>query len=147
MLAAAISLGAICAAAALASQSSPPALKSPRAGGRVHVGNVRLVVQDPGLVGHERPVYVAIGPTKKRVRRLAALLGAAGCGPRCDYIALHPWKHHPGKWIVVAKAPRDGWTRIPGRYFMEAEHVSPPALCGQHGCEIRSAIRSFRVVR
>lgn len=130
-------------ALAAASPSSTPVLKSPRNGGAVHAGRFSLIVFDPGLTPGTRPVSVTISPNRRLDR--FGHLAVRACNGRCDFLALHEWNGHRGYWIVRAPPGFAPWWSItPGKYFWQAVHVAP--LCQAPGCQVASAIHSFRVV-
>ncbi len=133
------------AAVALGSPFSKPVLKSPGSGKRVHAGVVTLIVKDPGVPRHVQPVYVTISP-KRKLNRYGRLTDKnCSLGVQCVFVALKPWRHHAGEWIYKSQFNFPGyWAVTPGRYYWQAEHVAP--LCQAKGCEVASAIHSFRVV-
>ncbi len=134
-------------AATLASGLTPPTLKAPHQGQRVHAGRIRLVVYDPGLTSSLDTVYVAISPKRKLDKDgfLAHNVKACPVEKGCDFIALNRWKGHPGYYVYTARFVFPGyWATTPHRYFWQASHVAP--LCAAKGCEVASRIHSFRVV-
>ncbi len=134
-------------AVALASGLSAPILKSPGENARVHAGKITMKVKDPGVPNSVRPVYLAIGPSKSAVHRLIMLKGEPrGCDGKCDFVAMKPWKRHPGMWIFTSSFDFPGyWAATPGRYYWQARHTAP--LCQAPDCAVISAVHSFRVVR
>lgn len=132
------------AAVAVGSPFSHPALKSPGKGKRVHAGVVTLIVRDPGVPKSVRPVYATISP-KKKLNRFGRLTTYKTCGSKCDFVALKPRTGHPGEWIYKTPFNFPGyWAVTPGKYYWQAQHVAP--LCQAKGCEVVSAIHTFRVV-
>jgi hypothetical protein len=130
---------------ALANNNTPPTLRTPHKGARVHAGVIRLTVYDPGLSGDSAPVYVTIS-NRRSLDRYGHLKEPKGCNSRCDFFPLKRVKGHPGLWRYTAKYNFPGyWAVTPGRYYWQANHVAP--ACDANGCELVSPIRSFRVVR
>jgi hypothetical protein len=129
---------------ALASPLSAPILRSPGLGKSVHAGKITLVVKDPGVPNNVSPVYVTISSKRKLDKYGHLIINVAKCN-RCDFTSMHHWKGHPGLWIVTSKFSFAGyWAVTPGKYYWQAQHVAP--LCQAPGCEVVSAIHSFRVV-
>jgi hypothetical protein len=139
-----MALGLAGAAVALGSPFSAPVLKSPGKGKRLHAGVITLIVKDPGVPKDVQPVYVTISP-KRKLDKYGRLKQYGGCGSKCDFVALKPWRHHAGEWIYKTPFNFPGyWAVTPGKYYWQAEHVAP--LCQAKGCEVASAIHTFRVV-
>jgi hypothetical protein len=131
------------AAVAAASPFSPPIQKSPGNHHTVHAGVVTLIVKDPGVPKDVRPVYATIDP--RRALNKYGELKELKCAGGCDFVALHPWKGHPGFWIYKSQFNFPGyWAVTPGKYFWQAVHVAP--LCQAKGCSVVSPIHWFRVV-
>jgi hypothetical protein len=129
------------AGAAIASPLSPPIQKSPGNHHTVHAGVVTLIVKDPDVPKNVRPVYATINP-RHALDKNGHL---KDCGSRCDFVAMRPWKGHPGFWIYKSHFNFPGyWAVTPGKYFWQARHVAP--LCQAKGCEVVSQIHWFRVV-
>jgi hypothetical protein len=132
------------AAAAFGSGFSSPVLKSPGKGKRVHAGVITLIVKDPGVPKDVRPVYVTISP-KRKLDKYGRLFQYKGCGSKCDFVGLKPWRHHAGEWIYKSQFNFPGyWAVTPGKYYWQAQHVAP--LCQAKGCEVAGAIHTFTVV-
>jgi hypothetical protein len=130
---------------ALASGLSNPVQKSPGNNARVHAGKITFKVKDPGVPKSVQPVYIAIGPTKAKAHAEALNKNPKGCSHTCDFVAMHPWKGHPGMWIYTSQFNFPGyWAVTPGKYYWQAQHVAP--LCQAPHCLVFSQIHSFRVV-
>jgi hypothetical protein len=130
------------AAVAIAAPFSPPVQKAPGNHHAVGAGVVTLIVKDPGVPKDVRPVFVTISP--RRTLDKYGHLKLLKCVGRCDFVAMRPWRGHPGFWIYKSKFNFPGyWAVTPGRYFWQAEHTAP--LCQATGCEVVSPIHSFRV--
>lgn len=130
---------------AAANNNTPPTLKAPRPNARVHAGRITFKVYDPGLSGDSAPVFVAVN-RRRQVGKYGLLNGACHVNQGCDFFTMKRWRRHPGWWIYTSppNTAFPGWyASTPGRYFWQAEHTAP--LCDRPGCEIHSAIRSFRV--
>jgi hypothetical protein len=131
-------------ATAFASAGSSPVLKSPRNGQAVRTGAITLIVEDPDVPAHVRPVYAQISRQRK-LDKYGHLVSCIDSAHGCEFVALHPWKHHPGYWIYTTNANFPGyWAVTPGKYYWQTQHVAP--LCQAPGCEVASAIHWFRVV-
>jgi hypothetical protein len=132
-------------AVALASGFSSPILKSPGKNARVHAGKITLVVKDPGVPNDVRPVYVEISP-KRKLDKNGRLFRCLNVSHGCEFVALRPWRGHPGMWKFTTGVSFQGyWAVTPGKYYWQANHVAP--LCHAKGCEVVSRIGTFRVVR
>lgn len=131
-------------ATALASNYTPPALHSPRAHQVMHVGHVRLVVFDPGLSGPTATVYVAIN-RHKRLNQYGYLIHVGNVAHGFDFLTLKRWRGHPGYWTYTpgALAFPGFWATTPGTYYWQASKVAP--LCQAKGCQLVSAIHTFRI--
>jgi hypothetical protein len=131
-------------ALALANGFTTPVLKSPKQGQKVHAGTITLTVFDPGVPKSVNDVGVQIEP-KRKLDKNGFLRTCLEVSEGCDDIGLKPWKHHPGYWRTVVNISFPGfWAATPGKYYWQASHTAP--LCQAKGCEIVSAIHSFRVV-
>jgi hypothetical protein len=133
---------AVLALGSVALAAVAPVLRSPRNGHRVHAGHVRLVVYDPAVGGSS--LYVAIRRQRKLDRYGYLVHAPCNVAKGCDFITLRHWKGHPGYWTYVAGVSFPGyWATTPGRYYWQASIVAP--LCAAPGCQLVSAIHSFRV--
>ncbi len=131
-------------AVALASNSTPPALKGPKNGAHVHAGVVTFKVYDPGLTGDMAQVYITVSP-KRHLDKYGFLTPARGCKSKCDFVQMRRWAHHKGWWIYKSPFNFPGyWAVTPGKYYWQANHVAP--LCQAKGCELVSGIHSFTIV-
>jgi hypothetical protein len=129
---------------ALANGFTTPVLKSPHQGQRVRAGTVTLVVYDPGVPKDVNDLAVQIEPRRK-LGRNGHLATCLKVSKGCDFIGLKKWAHHPGFWRFTTSATFPGyWAVTPGKYYWQASHTAP--LCQAKGCEIVSAIHSFRIV-
>lgn len=128
---------------ALASGLSKPILKKP--GRIVHKSDkFTWVVKDPGVPKSVRPVYVQVEP-KRKLDKNGFLKSCVDVGHGCSFLALKPWKGHPGLWKLTDTGDFPGWYgRTPGKYYYQAQHVAPD--CQAKGCTVVSKIKSFRVV-
>lgn len=139
---AALAVTALFALASVALGATAPVLKSPRNGHAVNPGAVRLVVFDPSVGGSS--LYVAIRRQRKLDRYGYLVHNPCDVAKGCDFITLNHWKGHPGYWVYVTRVSFPGyWGTTPGKYYWQASIVAP--LCAAPGCELVSAIHSFRV--
>jgi hypothetical protein len=130
-------------AMALASNSTRPTLKAPHKGQAVHAGTIRLVVYEPGLT--DSSLYVAIRRQRKLDRNGYLAHNPCDVSKGCDFITLQHWHGHRGYWVYTAGVSFPGyWATTPGRYYWQASIVAPS--CQAKGCEIASAIHTFKVV-
>lgn len=134
------------ASVALASNSTPPVLKSPGRGAHLTPGKITLRVYSPGLSGPSAPVYVAINPHRK-VNKHGHLIGTCSVAKGCEFYALTKWKGHPGWWTITANDNFPGfWAVTRGTYYWQANHVAPVGDCrASNECELASAIHVFHI--
>jgi len=134
----------VMAGSAAASNSTSPQLASPGPGARVPVGNVALVVFDPGLSGKlATPVFVVL--SNRRTLSRGVLAPPPHCQLKCDFEEMHPWAHHPGDWLFRTTFHRHGfWGVTPGTYYWQAYHFVPDC---RPSCIEYSPIQRFQVVR
>lgn len=152
---AALAVAVVCALAlaggAVASNFTPPKLKSPHPGGHVTIGHIALKVYDPGLSGVSSDVFLAISK-KRSVDKNGFLKGTCNVDKGCDFVEMKRWKHHAGWWIYTPPSYSfpGFWATTQGKYYWQARHV-PPACGNGHGglapgCELVSKIQTFHVV-
>ena len=141
-------LAAVCvlagAALALANGNTKPVLKTPKLGATVHAGKITLVAYDPGVPKSVNDVDAQIEPHRK-LDKNGYLKSCLNVTKGCDFVGLKPWKGHPGFWRYTANADFPGyWAVTAGKYYWQVSHTAPD--CDAKGCEIASAIHSFKVV-
>lgn len=130
---------------AMASNSTPPILVSPKPEGKQKPGHVALIVSDPGLTGQlATPIFLTVS-NRRSLDRRGHLTASRHCRSRCDFAEMSRWAGHPGSWIYRSAYKVPGyWGVTPGVYYWQVYHFVPSCL---PSCVEYSAIRSFRVVR